>query len=85
MLHGRAGPYSSAVHGRFDATTLRMRHEQWGEFWAGSTLAYRVFEGAEHNYDDPGEKKQSNSANASATAESQRMADAFFAKALGAH
>jgi dienelactone hydrolase len=226
MLHGRAGPYSSAAHGRFDATTLSKRHKQWGEFWAqrgyvallvdsfgprgyaegfprgsyadrpdavseqtvrpldaygalkylrsrhdvipdrigvqgwsngamtvlvtmselspgldhpstatrfraalaeypgcgmdavkgewrpyapvlmllgsadeevspkrcesfakraqkaGGALEYHVFDGAEHNYDDPGNAKQSNPANATATAETQRMAEAFFAKAL---
>ena len=229
MLHGRAGPYSSAAHGRYDATTLSKRHKEWGEFWAqrgyiallvdsfgprgyaegfprgsyadrpdavseqtvrpldaygalnylrsrrdvspdrigvqgwsngamtvlvtmsdqapgldhpstatgfraalaeypgcgmdavkgewrpyapvlmllgsadeevspkrcesfakraqkaGSTIEYRVFEGAEHNFDDPGEKKQSNPANATATAETQRMAESFFAKALSGH
>ncbi len=34
MLHGRAGPYSSAAKGRHDATTLSQRHRMWGEFWA---------------------------------------------------
>jgi dienelactone hydrolase len=228
MLHGRAGPYSSAAHGRYDAATLSKRHKEWGEFWAargyiallvdsfgprgyaegfprgsygdrpdavseqtvrpldaygalkylrgrrdvspdrigvqgwsnggmtvlvtmsvqapgisnptattgfraalaeypgcgmdavkgewkpyapvlmllgsadeevspkrcesfakraqksGGSLEYHVFEGAEHNYDDPGEKKQSNPANATATAETRRMAESFFAKVLGA-
>ena len=37
-----------------------------------------VFEGAEHNFDDPGKKKQSNPANAQATAEAMRRAEAFF-------
>jgi dienelactone hydrolase len=50
----------------------------------GGSLEYHVFEGAEHNYDDPGEKKQSNPANATATAETRRMAESFFAKVLGA-
>jgi dienelactone hydrolase len=228
MLHGRAGPYSSAAHGRYDATTLSKRHKEWGEFWAqrgylallvdsfgprgyakgfprasyadrpdavseqtvrpldaygalkylrgrndvkpyhigvqgwsnggmtalvtmgtetpgldhptaqtgfraalaeypgcgmdavkgewrpyapvlmllgsadeevspkrcetfakkaqksGGPLEYHVFDGAEHNYDDPGDKKQSNPANATATEETKRMAESFFAKALGA-
>jgi len=35
MMHGRAGPYSSAANGRYDATTLSKRHEAWGEYWAG--------------------------------------------------
>jgi carboxymethylenebutenolidase len=34
MLHGRAGPYSAAAKGRYDATTLSRRHVQWGRFWA---------------------------------------------------
>jgi dienelactone hydrolase len=51
---------------------------------AGGPLEYHVFDGAEHNYDDPGKTKQSNSANATATEETRRMAESFFAKALGA-
>lgn len=34
MLHGRAGAYSSAARGVYDASTLSRRHVQWGEFWA---------------------------------------------------
>ncbi|HYA81448.1 MAG TPA: dienelactone hydrolase family protein [Methylocystis sp.] len=34
MMHGRAGPYSTAAHGRFDATTISKRHLFWGRFWA---------------------------------------------------
>ncbi|MDQ0468990.1 dienelactone hydrolase family protein [Labrys wisconsinensis] len=34
MMHGRAGPYSIAAHGRFDSTTLSQRHLFWGRFWA---------------------------------------------------
>jgi carboxymethylenebutenolidase len=34
MLHGRAGPYSSAAKGVYSAATLSQRHRQWGEFWA---------------------------------------------------
>lgn len=34
MLHGRAGPYSSAAGGVYGATTLSQRHRMWGEFWA---------------------------------------------------
>lgn len=34
MMHGRAGPYSSAADGRFDASTLSRRHVAWGEIWA---------------------------------------------------
>lgn len=34
LMHGRAGPYSSAAHGVFDASTLSKRHVFWGRFWA---------------------------------------------------
>jgi dienelactone hydrolase len=34
LLHGRAGPYSSAAKGVYDATTLSKRHQEWGNFWA---------------------------------------------------
>jgi carboxymethylenebutenolidase len=34
MMHGRAGAYSSAARGRYDASTLSRRHQQWGQIWA---------------------------------------------------
>lgn len=34
MLHGRAGSYSTAAKGVYDASTLTQRHRSWGEFWA---------------------------------------------------
>lgn len=34
LLHGRAGPYSSAAKGVYTAATLSKRHKEWGEFWA---------------------------------------------------
>jgi carboxymethylenebutenolidase len=34
MMHGRAGAYSSAAKGRYDASTLSKRHQQWGHIWA---------------------------------------------------
>jgi dienelactone hydrolase len=34
MMHGRAGPYSSAAKGVYDGSTLSRRHKQWGELWA---------------------------------------------------
>lgn len=49
---------------------------------AGSKLESIVFEGAEHNFDDPGETKQSNPANRRATKEAKRRAESFFAKYL---
>ena len=42
------------------------------------------FPRGEHSYDDPGDKKQSNPANATATGETRRTAESFFAKELGA-
>src|SRR4051794_15210020 len=40
MMHGRAGAYSSRVKkkGPYDASTLSMRHKQWGKIW--SDLGY---------------------------------------------
>jgi len=49
---------------------------------SGSMLESVVFEGAEHNFDDPGKKKQSNPANRHATEEAMRRAEAFFADRL---
>jgi carboxymethylenebutenolidase len=49
---------------------------------AGSRLEWVVFEGAEHNFDDPGKSKQSKPANRRATEEAKRRAEAFFARAL---
>ena len=34
MMHGRAGVYSSLAKGRYDASTLSKRHQQWGRIWA---------------------------------------------------
>jgi carboxymethylenebutenolidase len=34
MMHGRAGAYSSRAEGIYDAGTLSMRHQEWGERWA---------------------------------------------------
>jgi carboxymethylenebutenolidase len=34
MMHGRAGAYSLAANGKYDATTLSKRHQQWGHIWA---------------------------------------------------
>lgn len=33
MMHGRAGPYSAAAKGVYDASTLSLRHKQWARFW----------------------------------------------------
>jgi carboxymethylenebutenolidase len=42
-----------------------------------------VFDGAEHNFDDPSKTKQSNPADHRATEEAKHRAEAFFAKYLG--
>jgi carboxymethylenebutenolidase len=34
MMHGRAGAYSSAAKGVYDASTLSRRHKAWGALWA---------------------------------------------------
>src|ERR1700733_5872714 len=34
MMHGRAGAYSSAAKGVYDASTLSQRHQFWGRLWA---------------------------------------------------
>ncbi|HEY7549531.1 MAG TPA: dienelactone hydrolase family protein [Hyphomicrobiaceae bacterium] len=36
MMHGRAGAYSSAAGGVYDASTLSRRHLMWGRLWAAS-------------------------------------------------
>jgi dienelactone hydrolase len=48
----------------------------------GADLDLVVFEGADHNYDDPGKKKQSNPANQRATEETMRQAERLFAEHL---
>jgi len=50
---------------------------------AGSDLEPIVYEGAEHNFDDPGKTKQSNPANRRATADAMQRAQEFFRKQLG--
>jgi carboxymethylenebutenolidase len=49
---------------------------------AGSDLTPIVYEGAEHNFDDPGTRKQSNPANHKATEDAMRQAESFFRKHL---
>jgi dienelactone hydrolase len=34
MMHGRAGAYSERANGRYDASTLSLRHKAWGRQWA---------------------------------------------------
>ena len=34
MMHGRAGAYSTAAKGVYDASTLSQRHQFWGRLWA---------------------------------------------------
>jgi carboxymethylenebutenolidase len=34
MMHGRAGAYSARANGVYDASTLSLRHQAWGQAWA---------------------------------------------------
>ena len=49
---------------------------------ANPNLQLVVYEGAEHNYDDPGKEKQSNAANRKATEDTMRRARNLFAEHL---
>ena len=51
---------------------------------AGAEVRLHVYPGAEHNFDDPGKKKQSVPANESATRDAMRRAEAFFGEQLAA-
>ncbi len=44
----------------------------------GAEVRFKLYEGAEHNFDDPGKKKQSNPANQRATEDTMREAERFF-------
>jgi len=48
----------------------------------GNHLVVHIFPGAEHNYDDPSQSKQSNAADHAATEDTYRRAEAFFAETL---
>jgi carboxymethylenebutenolidase len=48
----------------------------------GADLEFMIHQGAEHNFDDPGRKKQSNPANQRATEETMRRAEQLFAEYL---
>jgi carboxymethylenebutenolidase len=50
----------------------------------GGTVTWHVYPGAEHNFDDPGKKKQSIAANAEATEDAMRRAEKFFGAELAA-
>ena len=52
------------------------------EFAHKANIEVIVYSGAEHNYDDPGKKKQSNPANHRATEETMRRAEAWFGRHL---
>ena len=45
MMHGRAGAYSSAAHGAYDAKTLSKRHKVWGELWAAQGYVALMVDG----------------------------------------
>lgn len=50
---------------------------------SGADLDLVIYEGAEHNFDDPGKTKQSKPANSEATEDTYRRAASFFEKHLG--
>src|SRR5882757_9206142 len=45
MMHGRAGAYSSAAKGVYDAGTLSKRHRAWGELWAAQGYVALMVDG----------------------------------------
>jgi carboxymethylenebutenolidase len=49
----------------------------------GGDIALTVFEGATHDFDDPGRERQGSAANVAASTETRRQAIAFFATTLG--
>ena len=49
----------------------------------GSDIELTTYDGATHDFDDPGQKRQSVPANAAATADAEKQALAFFAAQLG--
>jgi dienelactone hydrolase len=52
------------------------------EFADRNKIAKVIYEGAEHNFDDPERSKQENPANRRATADAMRRAESFFAENL---
>ncbi len=50
----------------------------------GGSIELTVYEGAEHDFDDPSARRQRNEANAAATRDALRRADEFFARQLKA-
>jgi len=45
MMHGRAGAYSSAAKGRYDASTISQRHRMWGTLWAANGFVAVLVDG----------------------------------------
>ena len=45
----------------------------------GADLAFVVYQGAQHSFDDPGSRKQANEANRAATLDPRKRGEAFFA------
>lgn len=62
MMHGRAGAYSSAADGVYDAATLSKRHRAWGDLLSGEGYFALMVDGfgprgyphgfGRHTYDD---------------------------------
>jgi carboxymethylenebutenolidase len=45
MMHGRAGAYSSAAKGRYDASTISQRNRMWGALWAANGFVAVLVDG----------------------------------------
>jgi len=45
MMHGRAGAYSSAANGVYEASTLSKRYQAWGELWAAQGYVALMVDG----------------------------------------
>ena len=80
-IQGRYRPYAPLLI-LIAANDAEVSPKRCQEFAARNHLESIVYPGAEHNFDDPGTKKQSNPSNREATADAMRRAEAFFAAHL---
>ena len=48
MMHGRAGAYSQLADGVYNASTLSMRHQAWGQLWAENGYVALLVDGFGH-------------------------------------
>jgi dienelactone hydrolase len=82
-IQGAYAPYApiQMFVGTADAEVSPKRCATWEKRVqaAGGSIDLIAYDGAEHDFDDPSESKQRNPANANATQDAIRRADAFFA------